>query len=252
MNRFAAVFLTSFVVSVASTNVLGAPDAGGSTPSPTVTTSGSASIFVVPDEAELRFDIHTFDHELKRAKDLNDDASSDVLGFLKSSGIDVKDVQTAFVTSEAVYETQGGSLLSSSSRRLTGYTVNRSYGIKVRDLAKLGAIYDKLLPDTRITLGGLTLSSSHSRETRDEARRNAAKAAREKAEELAATLDAKLGCVRTIVEESARPFYQSGFSNFAREQPGGDAGSESATPIGQIEIKADVSVTFDLSPAAAK
>src|SRR4051812_19564478 len=70
----------------------------------TITTTGTATIHVVPDEAMLRFTVHTFDADLPKSKKLNDAAAAEILGFFRSNGIEAKDIQTAAADSSAVYE----------------------------------------------------------------------------------------------------------------------------------------------------
>lgn len=217
-----------------------------------ITTTGTATVYVVPDEATLRFSVHTFDKELPKSKQLNDTAANETLAFLKSLAIDAKDIQSTAVASEAVYEYR-----QEHNRQIRGpilgYDVTRQYGVKLRDLTKLGPIYDKLLPDTRVTLGGTTLATSESRKHRDNARLQATTAAKEKAEALAGALGMAVGLPSAISENAsvATPFYgrvqQNVYSN-SNSFDGDAASLGDISPVGQIEVRAEVTVTFDLVP----
>lgn len=222
----------------------------------TITTTGTATIHVVPDEAAIQFSIHTFDADLLKSKKLNDDATAEVLAFLKSLGIEAKDIQTAAATSSAVYEYR-----QEYNRQvrgpIVGYDVTREYGIKLRDLTKLDSVYDKLLPDSRVTLQTLSLSTSESRKHRDQARLDAVKAAKEKAQALAGALDMRVSMPRQISESSGYRPFTPGFAqaqSFANSNrfDGGGAGGSDASPVGQIEVEAQVTVTFDIEPKPAE
>jgi uncharacterized protein len=221
----------------------------------TITTTGTATVYVVPNEATLRFNVHTFDKELPKAKEINDTAANEVLTFIKSLGVDAKDIQSTAASSEAVYEYR-----QEHNRQVrgpvVGYDVTREYGVKLRDLSKLGPIYDKLLPDSRVTLQGQSLSTSEVRKHRDQARLDAAKAAREKAELLASACDARVGSAREIAESTPYVGYSArGLMNVQSQSmadAGGSSAGEDVSPVGQIEVQATVTVVYDLVPNAAK
>ena len=220
----------------------------------TITTSGSATVHVAPDEATLNFSVHTSDKDLAKAKKLNDEAAAEVLTFLKSLGMEETDIQSTFADSQAVYGNRDDNRQIHGP--LLGFDVARTYGVKLRDLKQLGPIYDKLLPDARITMEGQTLSTSELRKHRDKARLDAAKAAREKAEALAAACDAKVGAARSINESTPYGGYYSyrGFSpnlvtQNAYSATGGSAASgDDVSLVGQIDVQATVTVVYDLIP----
>ena len=216
----------------------------------TISVNGTATVHVTPDEADLRLSVRTFQAELPRAKEENDEAAEEVLRYLRSVGIDSKDVQASIVSSQAIYEYR-----NDNGRQIrgpiTGYEVSRQYAVKLRDLTKLGPIYDQLLPNARVTLEGHTLGTSQSRKYRDQARTDAAKAAREKANLLAGAFGATVGAPRVVSEVPPQVFYPHSrfLQNVAMAaEAGGGGGGENLTPVGQIEVRAEVNATFDLVP----
>jgi uncharacterized protein YggE len=220
----------------------------------TITTTGTASVFVAPDEVSIRFSVNTFDKDLLKSKQINDAAANETLAFIKSMGVEAKNIQSTAVNSSAVYEYR-----QEYNRQvrgaIVGFDVTRSYGVKLRDLTKLGPIYDKLLPDARVSLESQTLSTSELRKHRDKARTDAAKAAREKAELLAAACDAKVGAAREVNESTPSVGFYRGYANVAQvafDAGGGGGGGEDVSPVGQIEVQATVAVVYDLIPNATK
>jgi uncharacterized protein YggE len=214
----------------------------------TVHTSGTATVFVKPDEVHLRFSAHTFDADLAKAKSANDSASSEAVGFLKSIKVQEKDIQAERMRTERVYEEVTG-----KPREFKGYTVARDYSVVLRDPGKFEALTDWFLTRTQYSLGGFEFRSSESRKFRDEARRNAVRAAREKAELLVSELKCTVGQPRLVNEVA----YSATTSNWAQNrlsnqhEDGGRmlTGGGEITPLGQIAMEATVEVTFDLLPA---
>lgn len=109
---------------------------------------------------------------------------------------------------------------------------------------------DAALSNGANLLLGVDYQTQNPRPHRDEARRMAVKAAREKAELLAAELNEKLGRVRTL-NESNISYFSGGLlnsmGNSSRSASDGDAASGETIPVGKIGIRASVNVVFDLA-----
>jgi uncharacterized protein YggE len=214
-------------------------------PPRTVRTSGTASIFVKPDEIELRFEVHTFDVELPKSKSLNDAACKEAVEYLKSLKIEEKDIQAERMRAERVYEE-----VTNKPREFKGYTVARDYAVVIRDPAAFETVMDWMLPKTQYSIGIFQFRSSESRKHRDQARRNAIRAAREKADLLAGELKCTAGAPRTISEgPEFSGYFQKQSNSNNHDDAGGLAAGGNITPLGQIEIQATVDVTFDLVAA---
>ena len=213
----------------------------------TVRSSGSATVYVKPDEVEVTFSVHTFDSDLVKSKAANDQAVRQVIDFVKSLKVDENDIQSDAMRSERVYEPA----VRDRPAEFKGYTVRRAYSIVLRDVAKLDALADHLLVRPDITIGGINFRTSQSRKFRDEARRKAVRAAREKAELMASELNCAIGRAQTINEQSP-PTYGYAMQNYTNSNAhdeGGGAGADGgsgATHLGQIAMMASVEVTFDL------
>jgi uncharacterized protein YggE len=215
----------------------------------TVTTTGSATVYVTPNRVDIRFTVHAFDADLAKAKAQNDEVAKRTLALLKDNGIEEKSIGTEFASTEPVYGERRHNDGRIERGPIQGYNVSRSYSVRLDDVSKFGGIVDRLLTDPNVTLGGHSFSSKEDRRYRDQARRDAAVAAREKAQLLAETLGMQLGAPRTVADVTSdggfppRPM----FANSLREGgPGADGGD--TAPIGQIEVRAVVNVSFDLVP----
>ena len=229
---------------------------GEETPRRSINTAGEATVYVVPDEAEISLGVETWANKLNDAKSTNDKSAESAVAAIKALGIDAKQISTNDVTVSIDYEG------SSYHRQIVGYSVRRTYVVKVKDVSLVSKVVDSALNNGANEISGVTFSSTELRKYRDQARKMAAKAAREKAIDLAAQLDAAVGPVRTVNESSGMwGNYWGGYNRFsgygqnnmvqnatAAGGDGGDGGDGTAPP-GQIAIRASVTTTFDLQDA---
>jgi len=213
----------------------------------TITSSGESVVCVVPDEAVVSFGIESFDNDLDKAKDENDHASARLLKSIKGLGIEEKDIQADTLQVELKYRdgahpTQG----------IEGYYARRSYSVTLKDIKLLEKLTDTVLKNGANQLTGFEYRTSELRKHRDEARKMAIKACREKAEALAAELGCKVGAPRTISETSYGYYgnaYRWGGNNYMQNSMQVAAGSGEGgetMPLGQIGVHATIGVTFDL------
>ena len=211
-----------------------------------VTTTGEAIIYVQPDEASIAFGIETFDAQLDVAKANNDEAAARFVKAIKSLGVEERFIQTARMEVTIRYKDSSHPVAG-----VEGYYAHRTYAISVKDLKLLEKLVDTGLRNGANQLTGLEYRSAELRKHRDEARKMAIRAAREKAVALANELGCGVGAPRTISEANIG-YWQYGANSQTRNyqtsvlaNPGGAEGGE-AMPLGQIGINATVSLTFDL------
>ena len=227
-----------------------AAPAAGEPPARSVSTSGEATVYVVPDEVVLSLGVDVFDERLEQAKAANDAASAKLLQTIKAAGVEDRHVQTDVLRVEIKYRSHR------AAEGIEGYYARRSYTVSVKDPKKLESLLDAALKSGANTIYGIDYRTSALRKHRDEARRMAIRAAREKAELLAAELNCGVGAPSEIREGGGGMAFwggrlqgQSAMQNAMQEAPpfeGGEGGE--TTPMGQIGVSAAVSVTFDLHP----
>ena len=207
---------------------------------PVITVSGTADVKVVPDEVHLNLAIETRSDKLEDAKRQNDERIGKVLQFLKGQGIKDKDVQTDFMTVEPLYDSK------ISRSEVVTYLVRKTIGARLTDISKFDAVLTGLLENGVNQLSGIEFSTSSLRKHRDEARAMAIRAAREKADALAAELGVKRGKAYNITSiegggwSSARGMMQ----NVNAGASGGSAGTGGTLAVGQISVTATVNVSF--------
>lgn len=228
------------------------PTSAEPVPPPCITTTGESIIYVTPDEVIVSVGVETFDKDLDKAKTDNDERSTKLLHAIKDLGVEDKHVQTDTMHVEIQYKSDR------VNHTIDGYYARRAYSITLKDVKKFERLIDVSLKNGANRLMGFEYKTTELRKHRDEARKMAIKAAKEKAVLLAGELDAKVGKPRSIQEGASFGGYRGGWygyfggNSFANAQNsvqavGGGAGDVGDTlRLGQIEVRASVSVTFDL------
>jgi uncharacterized protein YggE len=236
MTRFHGVMALTAVLAVAHATQ------ASEAPRREITTSGQTVLQVVPDEVVVGAGVETFHVLLDRAKQDNDAQSERLLKAVKSLGIDEGDIQTDVLYVDLEYKVR-----DDPGKGIEGYHARRSYSIVLRDTRRLEALVDAILKNGGNRLAGLQFRTSKLRSHRDEARRLAIRAAREKADSLAGELGAKVGAPLSIQEESTEGWWPGypNTSNVGRVVEGPDGGGETL-PSGRIAVRAGVKVSFDL------
>ena len=165
-----------------------------------------------------------------------------------------KDIATDIYIVEPVYEDY-------DSLYIKGYRIYNTVAVTVRDIKKTSAIVAASLKAGANQVNNVEFYTSELRKYRDQARELAMTAAKEKANALTEAAGAQTGCVLSINENSWSYYngwwYGSGRSsnlwtqNTVQNAPSGSgsgSGLEGDEPIslGQISVKAEVSVSFAL------
>ncbi|MGA2498315.1 MAG: SIMPL domain-containing protein [Tepidisphaeraceae bacterium] len=216
-----------------------------------VSTQGEAIVYVVPDEVILNFGVETVDKVLDTARAANDQACAKLLKAVKDVGIEEKHIQADHMNVSIRYSDRNNLVV-------TGYEARRTYSVVLKDVKKFETLVDTVLKNGANRFDGYTFQTSELRKHRDKARAMAIQAAREKATDLAKALDCKVGHPRTISEGGGSYAYWGGANRYAnwnnmaqnsvQVMPGGGEEGGDTMPLGQIAIRANVSVTFDLVP----
>lgn len=216
---------------------------------PQISVSGSAEVKVEPDEIYLRLGVETRDASLDVAKKQNDERVARALAFLKSKDVPGKNVQTDFVTIDQTYDE------NYSRTRVAVYVVRKSIEVKLTDIKSFESILAGLLNSGVNNVHGMEFRTSELRKHRDAARAMAVRAAREKADDLAAELGVKRGRVYSVSAHDGGGWWSSGSGWGARysgamhqnamlEAGGPGETGESTLSLGQISVSASVQVSF--------
>lgn len=219
-----------------------------SSPPPLVSTSGTAQVRVVPDLADLNFEVEVRHADLAIARKEQAERMAKLLTALRAAGVAENELQTSQVAIAPDYTNR-----REETDKVKFYSVSQTVCCTLHEVKKVPDVTASAISAGATTVSGACLRTSQLRKYRDEARAMAIKAAREKAVALAGELGAKVGKPYTITEGAANDWRSSGYNrnnlqvqsnaaNDAAETPGD--GSSPAFAPGSISISASVDVAF--------
>ncbi|MEM7497235.1 MAG: SIMPL domain-containing protein [Pseudomonadota bacterium] len=179
-----------------------AQDAGE--PRRTITVQGAGETTAVPDMAHITLGVTTEARSAARALDENSAAMTSVMDALSAAGIESRDIMTASVNLNPVYDQRPD---QSGRRAIRGYRASNQVRIRVRALESLGSTLDAVANAGATDIHGISFGLSEPEAAMDAARRDAIADARRRATLYAEAAGAALGPVLTISEVGiARPF----------------------------------------------
>jgi uncharacterized protein len=215
----------------------------------TISVRGDAEVRVVPDEVILTLGVETSDDNLQTAKKINDKTVKQVVDTIKSF-----DVPDEHIKLEYLYidQTRCYSCLNGD------YVIRKTIVVTLRDLSKFEDLITETISAGVTNLHGVEFRTTELRKYKDQARELAIEAAQEKASALAKGVDQKLGVPTNIQEDYVSSY--SGYSswwgsyygsnayaqNVVQEITSGDTSSLDGALPGQISVRAQISVTFEL------
>lgn len=218
-----------------------------------ITVTGDAEVRVPPDEVILTLGVETWDLDLNKAKAENDKRVQAILKVAKEFKIEDKLVQTDYISIEPRYEDQW------EHRKFVGYCVRKNVVFTLRDTSRFEDLLSGALEAGVNYVHGVQFRTTKLRKYRDEARSLAIKAAKEKADALAGELGQKVGKPHMIREDQVGwwSWYNSwwgnrwggGMSQNVVQNYGGQAQEDSTIALGQINVNARVTVSFELELA---
>ena len=213
---------------------------------PLVTTSGTAHIRVVPDLADLYFEVEVRDADLAVARKQQAERAARVLAALRAAGVRAAELQS----SQAQIASDYGDSRQETDK-IKFYRVSQSICCTLHDVKKVPDVTADAVAAGATGVRDASLRTSQQHKYRDEARAKAIQTAKEKAVALAAELGAKVGKPYSITEgfdyDSRMTAGNVSSSNTTRtdsEPPLDDAAPTFA--LGTISISATVSVSFFL------
>jgi len=207
----------------------------------TVSFSGEGKVVAKPDVAKIQLSIVTDALTSKTAQDDNSKKSKAVTDYLKKQNIDDKDFKTTGynIYPQYKYPQYGG------QPTITGYQVNQSLEIKVRNLDSVSNILDGVVTAGANQVNGLTFEIDDPDTLKAEARAKAIADAKKKANELQSQVGISLGKIVNFSENTGGypiPIYYDA----KLEGRGMGGGGGPTVPTGENEIVVNVSLTYQI------
>lgn len=222
-------------------------------PQRTFSSSGEGKTVAVPDVAELTFGVLTEGGKnLAALQKENTDKITSVMTFLKESGIDEKDIRTQsynitpryqYFSCPPVYSPEEFKPCPPSE--IVGYAVNQSILVKIRDLGKTGDVAAGVVERGANTVYGPVFTVDDPTELQNQAREEAMRKARDKAEAISEAGGFKLG---KLVSVSEGVYVPLPIPYYAREVGGGGDGFGGGPSIepGSQEVRVSVTLTYEI------
>ena len=216
---------------------------GTPTPVPaTVFVNGQGRVRIPPDTASVVVGVDVIRPTLDAAQTEATAQATAIIDAVKAAGVAEEDIQTANYSVNIIrdYDEEG------NPAEIRGFQVTNQVNVTIRDLDAIGDILDDVVAAGANNIYGISFYVEDPAAAASQARVQAVKDARTKADELAAAAGMKVGRLVSISESFAPPPAPEVFGGAA------DAVAESrvAVPvqIGTSEVIIDVQVTYELVP----
>jgi uncharacterized protein YggE len=239
MRPFTAALIPLLLATALSAVPAFAQDSG------TISINGIGEVSAAPDTAFITSGVTTQGATAREALDANTKAMAELIATLKDSGIEARDIQTSgfSVNPNYVYTDARDANGYQLPPKINGYQVFNTVNVRVREMAKLGAVLDKAVTVGANTINGVSFAVADPSPLYDEARKLAFADARRKAELYATAAGEDLGGLRNINE--SQNFNQPPQPYMMRAVADSAAG---AVPVegGELSFQINVQVTWDL------
>lgn len=248
MKRFAMPLLlaASFVPAAASAQQVTGPAPAMAPGNTLLTVSAEGRATRAPDLAVFTAGVASTGTTAGEALAANAADMNRVIAALKRAGVADRDIQTSNLSLNPVYAEQRrlpDGRTDDAPPKITGYQVANTVTVRQRNLAEFGKVIDTLVSAGANQVNGPSFEVANNDAATDEARIDAVRKARARAELYARAAGLKLVRVLTISESS-------GFSPPAPMYRMRADAVSAPTPVaaGEVALNVTVSVQFELAP----
>ncbi|HOI97635.1 MAG TPA: SIMPL domain-containing protein [Candidatus Pacearchaeota archaeon] len=232
----------------------------------TISVSGDGEVYKTPDLAVMSFSVVSEAKTVAEAMEDNTKKMNAITDVMKSMGVAENDLQTTnfsinprydYVRATAPVPADGAEIAvdeeyyyPSGKRTLSGYDVNQTMTIKVRqeNMGKIGQIIQEATASGANQVGSLQFTLDDPDAAQAEARELAIAEAKEKAEILARQLNVKLVRIISYNDGGYSPAYRLNYDTKQEYGMGGGAASVPAPDIqaGESKISMNVNITYEI------
>jgi uncharacterized protein YggE len=197
-----------------------------------ITVVGRGEVKGQPDTASIQIGVTTEATTAQEALTQNNTQAQAIYAKLAELGIEPKDIQTSNFSIFPSYDDKG--------REITGYRVNNSLTVTIRNVDQAGALLDQVVEVGANQIQGISFSVSDPSGLQEQARLQAIQDASARAAQLAQAANATLGKVLIITENvGSRPLLPTAIEAV-------DTGAGVPIQPGQQQVSVAVQVTYAL------
>ena len=204
---------------------------------PMITVSGEGKVKVAPDQALISVSIETKGTKAEEVKRENDKKMDAILKFIKKTNIAKEDFQTQRVSLNPNYDYE---------KKKHNYIATQTVQILLKDLSQYDVLMEGLVDEGINRIDNVEFKSSKMKELQSDARKLAIKDAKAKAEDFVSVLGQKTGKALLISDNSQIYVPQPRMYAMKASMTMDEAAPKETLAIGEIEITANVSVSFSL------
>ena len=204
---------------------------------PQIIVNGEGKVKVVPDQAAIAVTVETKGNNAKDVKKQNDEKIEAVLKFIKKMNLAPEDFKTKRVSLNPQYDYE---------KKKHSYNATQTIEILLKDLSKYDELMEGLVGEGINRIDNVVFQSSKLAQHQSEARKLAMKDAKLKAEDYVSVLGQKIGKAITISDNSQTYYPQPVYGAMKTMAMDAEAAPRETLAIGEINITANVSVSFIL------
>lgn len=206
---------------------------------PMLSLSAHGEVKVAPDMASIMTGVATDAPTAAEAMRLNREKMNAVVAALRRAGIDQKDIQTSGLSLSPQYTYR-----DNQPPLLRGYQASNNVSVTVYDLNRLGAVVDAVVEAGSNQINGVSFGLRDPQAAQDDARREAVRRLKAKADLYAAATGMRLKGLKALSEGGdvsvPRPMFRALAANVMD--------TAESTPIepGQLTVRIDIQGVYDL------
>ncbi len=246
------VFFSIFLLVKIVTDFKKLPNAGREIyPQSTIMVNGTGEAYAIPDIASFDFSVVETGATVATAQEKVDTKIARALEAIKDSGIEDKDINTTSYNVYPKYEWEQIVCITypcpQGKNTLTGYEVNQTISVKVRDTEKAGDLVTKVGAIGVSNISGVEFRVDDREKYVAQAREEAIAEAKENAKKLADQLGVRLGKILYFNDNNGgypMPYYAEGMGGDMRVSSVAPAKAE--LPIGESKITSQISITYEI------
>jgi uncharacterized protein YggE len=214
-----------------------------------ITATGVGDVNSNPDLAQITFSVISNAKTVSEAMADNTKKMNTVIAFVKGQGVEDKDMTTASFNISPTYDYVQGLCTTAScpqsKRVLSGYEVDQSLQVKIRDLSKIGVIIEGATAAGANQTGDLQFTIDDQDSLVAQARVKAIAKAKAQASQLASQLGVRL--VRITGYNEGNNIPSPVYSLSAKAMDTASVGAEAPSiQIGQNKTEVSVSITYEI------
>ncbi len=223
---------------------------------PSISVSGKGEVYAVPDVALVTFSIREEAKTSKEATDKLTTKEDAALAFLKSKGIEEKDIKTLWFNTYPKYEyTRSTSICtpewcppSDGKQVVVGYEATENIQVKVRDVDTAGDIISGLTEVGINEVNGPEFSVDDPESLKEEARRLAIEDAKARAEILKKDLGVRIVRIISFSEGGDYPIYYGAAmgGDMVRMDTKEESAPELNLSTGEQKITSNVTIVYEI------